>query len=157
MTYVKPSSTTYFMDSEFLCLRSGTGFALRDDALQSCLFSKMDRNAFTANNYSIKNKFIFWLLGNLLKKKKNPSGWFADVSALRLIVEPQHSAVPGLELLFGVFSHGEMELKVDKRSVILWLELEQPLNDPHPPIPDQSSAVWSLWPASCRPQTSGPH
>ncbi len=43
---------------------------------------------------------------------------------------PQLTAIPGLGLHSFGFSHGEMELKVDKRrSVILWLEPEQLLND----------------------------
>lgn len=49
---------------------------------------------------------------------------------------PSHSAVPGLGLHSFGFSHGEMELKVDKRrSVILWLEPEQLLNDSPYPLP----------------------
>lgn len=45
-------------------------------------------------------------------------------------LQPSSMLYHSLDYTLMGFSHGEMELKVDKRSVILWLELEQPLNDP---------------------------
>lgn len=49
------------------------------------------------------------------------------------------SAVAGFGLASLGASHGERELTEDKRSVILWLEPKQRLNDTPPPTPTPSS------------------